>query len=52
MNTLHLAAKPVPGRRAHALTLRILLGMLFALASFAVYAVDESDLLPPESAFP
>ncbi|CAB3805146.1 protein-disulfide reductase DsbD [Pararobbsia alpina] len=32
--------------------LRVTLGVLFMLMSLAAYAVDESDLLPPEQAFP
>ncbi|SAL62418.1 protein-disulfide reductase [Caballeronia choica] len=32
--------------------LRVALGMLIALTSLAVHAVSESDLLPPEQAFP
>ena len=32
--------------------LRVALGLLFVLTSLAAYAVNESDLLPPEQAFP
>ncbi|MEW6340086.1 MAG: protein-disulfide reductase DsbD [Pseudomonadota bacterium] len=32
--------------------LRIALGLLFVLTSLAAHAVDESDLLPPDQAFP
>ncbi|MDR5743525.1 protein-disulfide reductase DsbD [Caballeronia sp. LZ029] len=32
--------------------LRVALGLLFVLTSLAAHAVDESELLPPEQAFP
>ena len=52
MHTWHSTARAFGGRWAHALVLRIALGVLLMLASFAAHALGEADLLPPESAFP
>ncbi|MFL9959030.1 protein-disulfide reductase DsbD [Paraburkholderia nemoris] len=54
MRTIRLTAQRGIYRLGDTLNraLRIALGLLFVLTSLAVHAVDESDLLPPDQAFP
>ncbi|USU14664.1 protein-disulfide reductase DsbD [Paraburkholderia fungorum] len=54
MRTIRLTAQRGIYRLADTLNraLRIALGLLFVLTSLAAHAVDESDLLPPDQAFP
>ncbi|WP_407973358.1 protein-disulfide reductase DsbD (plasmid) [Burkholderia pyrrocinia] len=40
------------GWRVRVFALRVALGVFFSLTSFAAQALDQTDLLPPESAFP
>lgn len=54
MRTIRLTAQRGIYRLGDTLNraLRIALGLLFVLTSLAAHAVDESDLLPPDQAFP
>ncbi|HYS65267.1 MAG TPA: protein-disulfide reductase DsbD, partial [Paraburkholderia sp.] len=54
MRTTSITARRGIGRPTDTLNraLRVALGLLFVLTSLAAHAVNESDLLPPEQAFP